>query len=109
MPGATTWAALLGVGLLSTAIAYAIYFRLLARVGATNTIIVTFLVPVGALILGALLLHEPLKSRQLEGMACIFVGLAIIDGRILRWLFNLRPKSTSPLLVVTDPLPSTRK
>ena len=88
MPGARTWAALLGVGLLSTAMAYAIYFRLLARVGATNTIIVTFLIPVSALILGTLLLHEPLKLRQLGGMACIFLGLAIIDGRILRFLSN---------------------
>jgi drug/metabolite transporter (DMT)-like permease len=91
MPGARTWAALAGVGLLSTAAAHAIYFRLLARVGATNTIIVTFLIPVSALLLGTLLLHEPLKSRQLEGMACIFVGLAIIDGRIFKALFR-RPR-----------------
>ena len=88
MPGARTWAALLGVGLLSTALAYAIYFRLLARVGATNTIIVTFLIPVSALVLGTLLLHEPLKARQLGGMACIFLGLAIIDGRLVRMLFG---------------------
>jgi len=88
MPSARTWAALAGVGLLSTAVAYAIYFRLLARVGATNTIIVTFLIPVSALLLGTLLLHEPLKLRQLAGMACIFVGLAIIDGRIIRALFT---------------------
>jgi len=87
MPGAKTWAALLALGLLSTALAYAIYFRLLARVGATNTIIVTFLIPVSAILLGTLLLHEPLKMRQLGGMACIFVGLAIIDGRIIKLLF----------------------
>ena len=88
MPGAKTWAALLGVGLLSTALAYAIYFRLLARVGATNTIIVTFLIPVSAILLGTLLLNEPLKLRQLGGMACIFLGLAIIDGRIAKILFG---------------------
>ncbi len=74
--------------MLSTALAYAIYFRLLARVGATNTIIVTFLIPVSALILGTVLLHEPLKLRQLGGMACIFLGLAIIDGRIVKALFG---------------------
>lgn len=93
MPNARTWAALLGVGLLSTALAYAIYFRLLARVGATNTIIVTFLIPVSALLLGTLLLHEPLKLRHLGGMACIFVGLAIIDGRIVRPL-GIRQRQT---------------
>jgi drug/metabolite transporter (DMT)-like permease len=90
-PGARTWAALLALGLLSTALAYAIYFRLLARVGATNTIIVTFLIPVSALLLGTLLLNEPLKFRQLEGMACIFLGLAIIDGRILKAIFARQP------------------
>jgi drug/metabolite transporter (DMT)-like permease len=90
-PGIRTWTALLALGLLSTALAYAIYFRLLARVGATNTIIVTFLIPVSALMLGTLLLHEPLKFRQLEGMACIFLGLAIIDGRILKAIFARQP------------------
>ena len=93
LPSTRTWAALAGVGLLSTALAYAIYFRLLARVGATNTILVTFLVPVSALLLGTLLLHEPLRYGQLAGMGCIFVGLAIIDGRIAKALMTRRRSS----------------
>jgi drug/metabolite transporter (DMT)-like permease len=87
MPGRTTWAAMLALGLLSTALAYAIYFRLLARAGATNTVLVTFLIPISALLLGTLLLNEQLKLRELGGMAFIVVGLAIIDGRVLK-LFN---------------------
>jgi drug/metabolite transporter (DMT)-like permease len=91
MPNIKTWSALLALGLLSTAMAYAIYFRLLARAGATNTILVTFLIPVTALLLGKFRLHEALEWRQLGGMACIFVGLAIIDGRILRAIRGVKP------------------
>ncbi|HEV8292251.1 MAG TPA: DMT family transporter, partial [Tepidisphaeraceae bacterium] len=93
MPNVKTWSALIALGLLSTAMAYAIYFRLLARAGATNTILVTFLIPVTALLLGKFRLHEALELRQLGGMACIFAGLAIIDGRILR---ALRPGKPIP-------------
>ena len=91
MPNIKTWSALLALGLLSTAMAYAIYFWVLARAGATNTILVTFLIPVTALLLGKFRLHEALEWRQLGGMACIFVGLAIIDGRILRAIRGVRP------------------
>ncbi len=84
MPTLKTWSALLALGLLSTGLAYAIYFRLLARVGATNTVLVTFLIPVTALLLGKFRLHETLELRQIGGMACIFLGLLIIDGRIVR-------------------------
>jgi drug/metabolite transporter (DMT)-like permease len=94
MPNLTTCSALLALGLLSTGLAYAIYFRLLARVGATNTVLVTFLIPVTALLLGNFRLHEPLELRQLGGMACIFAGLAIIDGRIVRAL-SPRPRVNS--------------
>jgi len=51
MPNLKTWSALLALGLLSTGLAYAIYFRLLAHAGAVNTVLVTFLIPVTALIL----------------------------------------------------------
>jgi drug/metabolite transporter (DMT)-like permease len=89
-PGPTTWSALFALGLLSTALAYAIYFRLLARAGATNTIVVTFLIPVSALLLGTFLLKEPLELCELGGMACIILGLAIIDGGILK-IFHTAP------------------
>lgn len=55
-PSATTWAALAGLGLLSTALAYVLYFRILAVAGATNLLLVTFLIPVTAILLGALIL-----------------------------------------------------
>ena len=86
MPGAATWGAVLGVGLLSTALAYVLYFRVLAAAGATNLMLVTFLVPVSAVLLGVLALGETLLPRHLGGMALIGVGLACIDGRLPRLL-----------------------
>jgi drug/metabolite transporter (DMT)-like permease len=90
LPGPKAAGALLALGLLSTAMAYAIYFRLLARVGATNTVLVTFLIPVTALILGTLVLHERLELREVGGMVGIVLGLSIIDGRIFK-IFQKRP------------------
>ena len=86
MPGAATWGAVLGVGLLSTALAYVLYFRILAVAGATNLLLVTFLIPVSAILLGVLVLHETLLAGQVLGMALIGTGLALIDGRLPRRL-----------------------
>ena len=84
MPHAGTWLAVLGVGLLSTALAYVLYFRILALAGATNLLLVTFLIPVSAILLGVLVLHETLLPRQVAGMALIGAGLAFLDGRLPR-------------------------
>ena len=85
-PSLTVWAALAGLALLSTALAYVLYFRILAAAGATNLLLVTFLIPVTAILLGAGVLGERLEPRQFAGMALIGVGLAVIDGRIARLL-----------------------
>ena len=85
-PGATTGAALAGLALLSTALAYVLYFRILAVAGATNLLLVTFLIPVTAILLGALVLGERLAPRHFAGMILIGLSLAAIDGRIVRFL-----------------------
>ena len=59
-PSAAAWAALVALAALSTALGYLIYFRILARAGATNVLLVTFLIPVSAILLGTLLLGEVL-------------------------------------------------
>jgi drug/metabolite transporter (DMT)-like permease len=82
-PGLPVWGAVLGIAGLSTALAYVIYFRILATAGATNLLLVTFLIPVSALLLGALALGERIDARQFVGMALIGCGLAAIDGRLL--------------------------
>jgi drug/metabolite transporter (DMT)-like permease len=67
----------------STAFAYLIFFRLLARAGATNVGLVTFLIPVSAILLGVLVLGEMLAARHFVGMALIGAGLILIDGRAI--------------------------
>ena len=95
VPGAATWGAVLGVALLSTALAYVLYFRILAVVGATNLLLVTFLIPVSAILLGALVLGEVLLPRHLLGMASIGLGLACIDGRLPRRVPRRRDVGTA--------------
>ena len=76
--------AALGLSLLGTACAYLIYFRVLAVAGATNLLLVTFLMPPIALALGVALLDERPTATSLAGMAVIFLGLVLVDGRLLR-------------------------
>jgi drug/metabolite transporter (DMT)-like permease len=81
MPGMETIGALFGLALLSTAVAYILYFRVLATAGATNLLLVTLLIPVTACLLGVMLLGETLETNHGVGMALIGLGLAAIDGR----------------------------
>ncbi len=85
-PTAVTWAAMGGLALVSTALAYIIYFYVLARAGATNILLVTFLIPVSAIFLGVAVLGESLAWNAFAGMTMIFAGLLAIDGRIMKWL-----------------------
>lgn len=85
-PSPAAVGAVAALAALSTALAYVIYFRILARAGATNLLLVTFLIPVSAILLGVAILGEALAPRHLAGMAAIALGLAAIDGRPLRLL-----------------------
>jgi len=80
-PSTVAWMAMIGLVLLSTALAYAIFFRLLASAGTTNISLVTLLIPVSAILLGTLVLGERLSAFQFVGMALIGLGLIAIDGR----------------------------
>jgi len=81
VPNMKTWAAIVALAFLCTAVAYVIYFRILAASGASNLLLVTLLMPVSAILLGTTVLGERLDPRQIVGMALIAVGLAAIDGR----------------------------
>src|SRR5260370_31910685 len=75
MPSLTVSAALVALATFSTAIGYLLYFRILARAGATNLLLVTFLIPVSAILLGTLILGEQLAVRHIAGMIAIAIGL----------------------------------
>jgi drug/metabolite transporter (DMT)-like permease len=85
---------LLALALLCTAIAYIIFFNIVKRAGMTNVTLVTLLVPVSAMILGAFLLNEQISVRHILGMAVIGIGLALIDGRIPRKI-RLSPRGSN--------------
>ncbi|NQV82401.1 MAG: DMT family transporter [Rhodospirillales bacterium] len=84
VPSLATIGALVGIATLSTALAYVLYFRILAAAGATNLLLVTFLIPVSAILLGVIVLGEVLEPKHFIGMALIGGGLAAIDGRPIR-------------------------
>lgn len=95
-----TVGSLLALAVFSTALAYIIYFYLLARVGATNIMLVTFLIPVSAILLGWGLLGEKLGAHQLAGMGVITLGLLCVDGRVFgRRSTPLAPAPTSAAAV----------
>lgn len=93
MPSGGTWLAIAGLALLSTSLAYILYFRILAAAGATNLLLVTFLIPVSAIILGAAFLAQRLQANHFIGMAVIGLGLAAIDGRIFKQLQRMGNKA----------------
>ena len=84
-PGQGPLWAVAGLAILSTALAYLIYFRLLASAGATNLSLVTFLIPVSAVAMGVAFLNETVLPRHLFGFALIVAGLLAMDGRVFRW------------------------
>ena len=84
VPTPMTLTALMALATVSTAIGYLLYFRILARAGATNLLLVTFLIPVSAILLGTVILGEQMAARHIAGMIAIALGLAAIDGRLLR-------------------------
>jgi len=86
MPGVATWLAVLGLAALSTALAYIVFFQIIQRSGATNVMLVTLLIPVTAILLGWLVLGEPLSMREIAGAIVIGSALIVIDGRALRML-----------------------
>ncbi|WP_374635427.1 DMT family transporter [Paracoccus sp. (in: a-proteobacteria)] len=79
------WLAAITIGIFGTGLAYIIYFNILARAGATSISLVTFLVPVTAILLGWLFLDEVLGPAHAIGMAMIALGLMLIDGRLMQW------------------------
>ncbi len=84
MPSARAWGATIALALLCTGLAYILFFRLMARVGPTNTITVTFLIPAFAMLWGWLFLDEGVTPAMLIGSAVILTGTALATGLLPR-------------------------
>ncbi|HEV2405879.1 MAG TPA: EamA family transporter [Ktedonobacterales bacterium] len=90
MPSAKALGAVITLGVLGTAVAYLLYFWLIRNVGATRTILVTYLLPCTALIWGAIFLGETISWNALAGLALVLVGTMITNGTIGKRLFARR-------------------
>lgn len=86
LPPLTAWGAIVALALLCTAFGYVLYFRLIETAGATNALLVTLLVPPFAILFGTLFLNEVLAPHDFIGLGLIALGLAAIDGRLLKRL-----------------------
>lgn len=76
------WVAVAALAIFSTAVAYTLYFRILASAGAMNLMLVTFLMPVTAIFLGVFVLDEQLGTSEIIGVLLISLALLAIDGRL---------------------------
>jgi drug/metabolite transporter (DMT)-like permease len=74
------WVAAVILGVICTAAAFVLYFRLIAHVGPTKAIAVTFLIPAFAVAWGGIFLREPVTARMLVGSAVILCGTALATG-----------------------------
>lgn len=81
-PGLGPWLAALVLGVACSALAYLLFFRLIARVGASRAVTVTFLVPVFGTLWGALFLGEPVTASMLAGGAVVLLGTGLATGVI---------------------------
>jgi drug/metabolite transporter (DMT)-like permease len=79
-PSTTVVLSVLALALLSTAVAYMLYFRLIENVGPTSTSTVTLLVPLFGLLFGVVLLDEPVGLGTFAGLALILSSVALIAG-----------------------------
>ena len=80
VPSAPAWAALIALGVVSTGLAYVLYFRLIASAGATRAIVVTFLIPVFGMLWGLLALDEAVTVNMALGTVIILTGTAMTTG-----------------------------
>lgn len=85
------WGAVAVLAIVCSAFAYVLFFRLIETAGATNSMLVTLLVPPIAITLGALAFGEVFGLPQIVGLLLITAGLAVIDGRLLR-IWRARPR-----------------
>lgn len=97
-PTARDLAAIIALGVLSSGLAYVIYFELIRELGATRALTVTYLQPVVAILLGVIVLGEGLQALHLVGLALILLGVAAVNGQLPR-----RATPALPAVPMADP------
>jgi drug/metabolite transporter (DMT)-like permease len=101
-----TWAALFAIGLLSSTFAFLLLWWLLPRVGPTNMSLNTYITPISAILLGVFVLHERFELIHVLGIVVIFIGLVIMDGRLVK---RFRRALPSPQVITRQGEASTQR
>jgi drug/metabolite transporter (DMT)-like permease len=96
-PDAEAWFSVVWLGILGSGMAYLAYFRLLARWGATRTSLVAYLLPVVGIVLGYLVLQEPIDATLVGGTALVIAGVALVNGRWGRRRLFAPPAPVEPV------------
>jgi drug/metabolite transporter (DMT)-like permease len=100
----------LALGALGTGLAYLLYYRLIADAGATTASMVTYLIPVMAVILGVIVLAEPVGWNLFAGAAVVVFGVALAEGRLDRWTpFAPARPAVAEATVDAPPLPGVER
>ena len=94
LPTPAEWIAVVLLGVLCTGIAYLLYFRLIADVGPTRALTVTFLIPLFGMLWGALFLGEAITPMMAAGCALVLAGTALSLGQRAR---ASDPRQSRPL------------
>lgn len=92
-PTTTAFLAIMGMGVFSSALASLCHLTVLKRAGATNAVLVTIILPLTPILLGAAFLGEWLSAREIIGALVIASALVYIDGRAFRWIRGIARKS----------------
>lgn len=82
MPSLQAIGAIAALGFFGSGMAYYLYFQLLTQVGATRTTVVTYLLPLVAIVLGWFLLNEPVTYEMLFGILLILGGVIFVNGSL---------------------------
>ena len=86
-PSATVILAVLALALLSTSFAYILYFRLIKNIGATKALTITYIIPLFALLWGAVILKEPITASTLLGCGLVLLGTGIANDLFTKVLY----------------------
>ena len=95
MPSPAAVGSLLALGLLSTGVAYLMFFELLERVGPTKTTTVTYLIPIVGMLAGAVMLGEPLTGGMLVGLVLVLASVLLVNEVRIGALFAVRTPTRS--------------
>ncbi len=83
-PNGREWLAIVVLGVMGTGLAYVINYQSIAAIGPTKASLVTYLVPIVAVTVGVVFLHEAFRLRLLAGGALVILGIALVQGRLRR-------------------------